>query len=359
MKGIILGCCAALLALAPSAFAHRGATTAPSEIIPIPAYAPKGGVASAKHALETAHAFLHSFSEERRAKLLFAWDSEERKKWSNLPAKIVKRAGLNFKQMTMDQRKLFFTFLASAVGKEGYQRIAKTMAAEGFLSTDPKAERFMWAPEYYWISFYGDVKSGGQWGWQYGGHHLGINMSYADGAVTSMSPSFLGTEPAFFTYKDVEYRSLVDMHKDGFEFYNSLPKDKKAKADFPEIPRDVVTGPGKDGEIPEQVGIMAADLDSPHKAALLTLISKWVSVQPDEPFNARMAEIEKDLGKTSFAFKGGFGSSVPAYYRIQSPTLIIEMLSLSNNVGETAKNLGHYHSIYRNPKKEYGNSTGR
>lgn len=341
-------------AFAPAAFGHRIATKA-SEIIPIPKYAPKGGKADAKTSLETAHDFIRTFSDEQKSKLIFAWDSEERKKWSNLPAKIVTRAGFNFKQMTKAQRELFFVFLASSVGPEGYDRVAKTMAAEGFLSTDPKAERFGWTPEFYWVSFYGDVKGGGKWGWQFGGHHLGINMSYDKGEYTSMSPSFLGTEPAFFTYKEVKYHSLVDMHKDGYDFYASLPAEQKKAATYPEIPRDVLTGPGKDGEIPELAGIAAAKLSADHQAALLKLISKWVAVQPNEPNAKRMAEIKAELGKTHFAFTGGFGQSVPAYYRIQGPNLIIEMLSIERNVGETAKDLGHYHSIYRNPKKEYGN----
>lgn len=351
-KAWLLAACAALL-LPLTAFGHRVATKA-SEIIPIPKYAPKGGKANAKVALEAAHDFIRTFDDSQKAKLIFAWDSEERKKWSNLPAKIVKRAGFNFKQMTKNQRELFFVFLASSVGEQGYDRVAKTMAAEGFLSTDPKAERFGWAPENYWVSFYGDVKGAGKWGWQFGGHHLGINMSYDKGKTTSMSPSFLGTEPAFFTYKDVKYHSLVDMHKDGYDLYESLPAEQKKAATYGEIPRDVLTGPGKDGELPPWVGIPAAKLAPKHQAALLELISKWVAVQPDEPYTARMAEIKAELAKTRFAFAGGFGQSVPAYYRIHGPSLIIEMLSLANNVGETAKDLGHYHTMYRNPGKDYG-----
>lgn len=345
--------------LATSTFAHRGATKAPSEIIPLPAYAPKGGKANAKVALEAATEFLASFSADQRAKLVFGWNSEERKKWSNLPAKIVTRAGLNFKQMTKAQRQLFFVFLSSSVGEAGYGRVADTMAAEGFLSTDPNAERYMWAPEYYWVSFYGDVKKDGKWGWQFGGHHLGINMSYDKGKYTSMSPSFLGTEPAFFTYKDVEYKSLVDMHLEGHQFYHALSAEQQKAADYPEIPDDVLTGPGKDGEIPNQVGLLGAKMSEAQQAKLIELIGKWVAVQPNEPYAARMAEIKGELDKTSFTWKGRYGKSAPAYYRIQGPNLIIEFLSITFNVGETAKNLGHYHSIYRNPKKEYGNVTFR
>ena len=53
----------------------------------------------------------------------------------------------------------------------------------------------MIAAEYYWISFYGTPSETSPWGWRFGGHHLGLNLSVEGNRVTSMSPSFVGAKP--------------------------------------------------------------------------------------------------------------------------------------------------------------------
>ena len=67
---------------------------------------------------------------------------------------------------------------------------------------------------------------------------------------------------------------------------------------------------------------------------------------------ARLAEISVDLEDTYFAWNGDAGGQGSIYYRIQGPTLIIE-LSSQGAVGGG----GHYHSIYRDPTNEYGSRT--
>ena len=82
---------------------------------------------------------------------------------------------------------------------------------------------------------------------------------------------------------------------------------------------------------------------------MLDAIREWVSIQPKENADRRMREIESQLDQTSFAWIGTTEVNTPSYFRIQGPTLIIELLSTEGNIGQSAKGLGHYHTIYRNP----------
>ena len=128
---------------------------------------------------------------------MFDLNAKEREGWSNLPARFVTRAGISVGDLSDDQRKLLFDFLASSLGEEGYQSVKEVMAAEAFLSGDWLLSRLMkWAPENYWISFYGTPSAVSPWGWQFGGHHLALNLSVESNRVKTMSPSFVGTEPA-------------------------------------------------------------------------------------------------------------------------------------------------------------------
>lgn len=344
----------AALFMATAVFAHDAPVDEHTQIAPIPDYAQPYGPASGAAALEAAEAFLSSFGDTTKAQFMFDLNDPNRAKWSNLPAGIVDRTGISVGELSDEQRGLLFEFLASSLGEEGYQSVAEVMAAETFLRADKNAERLKWAPENYWLSFFGTPSANAPWGWQFGGHHLGLNIAIEGNRVESMSPTFVGTEPAIFTVNGVDYEVMRDMHLSGYAVFTALNPEQQAAADAGEIPEDVLTGPGQDGTIPSAIGLSAAEMDAEQRALLLSAIKEWVSIQPDENATPRMAELSDGLDEITFAWTGTDEVNTPTYMRIQGPTLIIEMLSTGGNVGKSAKGAGHYHTIYRNPTKEYG-----
>lgn len=162
--------------------------------MPIPAYSQPYGEASGAASLEAAEALLATFDEETRTQFMFEFGGETRAAWSNLPAGIVDRTGISIGEMSDEQRELLFVFLASSLGEEGYESVAEVIAAETFLSTDRRAERLQWAPENYWLSFFGTPSADTPWAWQFGGHHLGLNISIDGNRVETMSPAL--SEPS-------------------------------------------------------------------------------------------------------------------------------------------------------------------
>ena len=189
--------------------------------------------------------------------------------------------------------------------------------------------------------------------------HLALNLSIDKGQVVSMSPSFVGTEPAHFTYNGIEYSAVLDMHKAGYTAYQSLDDQQKVAATLGGVPSDVVTGPGRDRYIPPLIGTSVKAMTNSQKDLVLAAIREWVLIQPDENAERRMAELEQQLDDTYFAWIGTTEINAPSYYRIQGPTLIIELLSTEGNIGASASGLGHYHTIYRNPTFEYGQIPNR
>ena len=341
-------------ALAVSAWGHEAPIHEHTQLIPIPAYSLPYGQASAAASLRAARAFLASVSEQQRRTFLFSLKASERKKWSNLPAGLARRAGISVAELSDKQRTLLFEFLASSLGPEGYQSVMNVMAAEAFLSMDRRAARLQWAPENYWLSFYGTPSNTEPWGWQFGGHHLGLNLSMENNAVQTMSPSFVGTEPAIFRLHGVPYESVIDMHRAAYAVFAALNQTQQAMANAGKIPEEVLTGPGQDGIIPPVIGLSASKLNQRQRSLLLRAIGKWVSIQPEENAHRRMVQLEEELDQISFAYTGSDRVNTATYMRIQGPTLIIELLSTGGNVGQSAKGQGHYHTIYRNPTQEYG-----
>ena len=344
----------ALLIINSVVYSHEVSLDEHTQLIPIPEYSQPYGKASAQASLNAANTFLAAFSDSAKNGFVFDLDSDKRLSWSNLPAGLVKREGISLGEMSDEQRTLLFEFLASSLGNEGYESISEVMAAEAFLSTDERAQRLQWAPENYWISFYGLPCADCQWGWQFGGHHLALNLSVENNRIESMSPSFVGTEPAIFTYEGVEYTAVIDMHKAGYAVFSSLDENQQLMADAKQVPEDILTGPGKDGEVTPMIGLSAVDMNSEQRQLLVNAVKEWVLIQPDENSLPRMQEIEKQLDKTRFAWLGKDEVNTPTYMRIQGPTLIIELLSTGGNVGQSASGQGHYHTIYRNLDNEYG-----
>lgn len=342
------------LLLATAASAHQAATHEHAELVPIPAYSQPFGEASGVASLKAAEALLATFDDVTKAQFMFDLNAANRATWSNLPAGIVDRTGISIAELSDEQRGLLFEFLASSLGREGYESVAEVIAAEAFLSTDKRAARLKWNPENYWLSFYGTPSANEPWGWQFGGHHLGLNLSIEGDKVETMSPSFIGTEPAIFTINGVDYEAVRDMHLSGYAVYTALDANQKSKADAGTVPEDVLTGPGNDGVVPPVIGITAADMTTEQRDLLLAAINEWVSVQPYENAVPRMEELKAAVEEISYAWVGTDEVNTPTYMRIQGPTLIIEMLSTGGNVGDSAEGAGHYHTMYRNPTLEYG-----
>ena len=344
----------AFVASAAAAQAHEAPAHEHARLIPIPAYSQPHGSAGGAAALEAAQALLASFDEAARETFVFELDARERSAWSNLPARMVPRAGIPVGEVSDPQRRLLFEFLASSLGEAGYRVVAAVMAAEGFLSADRRAGRQGWAAENYWLSFFGTPSAGGQWGWQFGGHHLGLNVSIDGGKITSMSPSFIGAEPAVFTFNGADYEVAVDMHRAGYAVFQALDGAQKRAADARRVPRRVVAGPGTDGRIPDPIGLSAAEMSTEQRDLLLEAIGKWVALQPAENAKPRMVAIKSELDRIRFAWTGTDAVNAPCYMRMQGPSLIIELLSTGRNVGVSASGQGHYHTVYRNPALEYG-----
>ena len=238
MKPMPVAAVVVALGLGLPCLAHEAPSHEHAELVPIPEYNPPFGEASAAASLQAAEVFLASLDGATRSGLILDLDAKERAGWSNLPASSVDRAGISVGELSDEQRKLLFDFLASSLSEAGYRRVMEVMAAEAFLNKARWSSTWRKiAPEYYWISFFGIPSATTAWGWQFGGHHLGLNVSVEGNRVTTMSPSFVGIEPTIFTYDGVAYEALVDMHRAGYALYSALDAAQKAAADAGRVPQ--------------------------------------------------------------------------------------------------------------------------
>ena len=304
-------------------------------------------------AVEAANAFIGTLTGEQRAAAVLAMGDSRRANWSNLPPGSVRfeRNGVRIGDLDLEQIDAMHHFLASALSPTGYRTVLGIVRAEDALAESRASDRSRWSSDNYWLAFFGEPSESGAWGWQFGGHHLAVNVTVVDGR-SYLSPTFLGIEPASYTVDGSTVAPLDPFVEAGLALIKGLDDEARAQAAIADRPGGVEAGAGRDSVIPDLEGAYVGDWSSEQQQMLLETIGLWVGLLDTQSTQARMDEVSSDLSSTHFAWNGDVSGDGPIYYRIQGPSLIIEF-STERGLGGGG---GHYHSIYRDPTNEYGST---
>ena len=311
---------------------------------PAPAIA---GDTEAATAVDAANAFLDALAEDQRAAAVLPFDSPLRPNWSNLPPGLTpfERNGVRIGDLDAMQTELMDDFLRAALSPAGYAKVVGIVGAEDALAATSSRQL---SADNYWLAFFGEPSAESPWGWQFGGHHLAVNVTVIDGR-SYLSPTLVAIQPATYEAEGVTVAPLAGEVQSGLALMNALDDAQRAAARV-QRPNELWAGAGKDGVLPPVEGSSVAGWSEAQRALLLEAVALWVGLLPAASAEERLAEIADDLGDTYFAWHGEVDAARPIYYRIQGPTLIIEFATQSSQGGDRA----HYHSIYRDPTNEYG-----
>jgi hypothetical protein len=305
-----------------------------------------------------ANAFLATLDDAEKAAVQFEpEDSAQKQRWSNLPGGIFKRAGLMWGDLDEAQHAAWLEVMQATLSSEGYQRVVAEWRADDALAVagaraPGRGPQF--GSGFYYIALIGKPSETEPWQWQWGGHHVTINATIA-GPHLSLTPSFIGVEPASYTDASGKtVRPLADIEKDALALINWLDADQQRVATLSAAPTDVVLGPGQDGKTIAPEGLPAARMSVDQRAALMRLIGHYSGLANEEDGAARAAEIRSTLDDTHFAWSGPTSPGAPIYFRVTGPTLVIEYSAQRPGAGGGARTPNHIHGIYRDPTNEYG-----
>ena len=116
----------------------------------------------------------------------------------------------------------------------------------------------------------------------------------------------------------------------------------------------------KDNVVLDYAGLRGADMTASQKKALFALAAKYISNMDAGHAKVKMAEVEKHLDNTWFAWIGGTGDTSVFYYRIHSPVILIEFdhqrpAGLRSIMKDPGPNKEHVHVVIRTPNgNDYG-----
>lgn len=295
-------------------------------------------------------AFLDGLTPEQRQAAIYDFgDNTQRANWSNFPDGAVLRQGVMRGDMTADQWAALETLLKTTLSEEGYMNVVYQLAAEETL--DNGGGRVNFGDEYYYASFLGQPSVDAPWMFQFGGHHLAINVTVF-GPDISFSPMLTGGEPLKIDFEDrqvfITEREVVAAQA----FMDSLSADQQAQALRSDTPINLLLGPGEFGTTIAPEGIRAADLTDSQRTLLLEVITARLGfINPDD-FAAKMQVIKAELDQTYFGWWGPLGTPGAAYFRVTAPSAVLEYAPQDIDGDPT----DHAHNMYRDPRNDYGSA---
>ncbi len=309
---------------------------------------------------KAAVAFLAGLTDAQRAKTKFPIDDSEWRKWMNQHFYV--RQGVSFLEMNEKQRELGFALLRASLSADGLKLsrdIMKLNETLGELNNNDFVQYGEWR---YHITVMGEPSKDKPWGWQIDGHHLIINY-FVLGDQVVMTPTFVGSEPVIATSGKYKGTSILQEEpKMGLALIRSLDAGQKKKAIL-ETAKPANNNVGeafKDNVVLDYAGVRGSEMTAAQKKAMLGVVTKYVSNMDDGHAKVKIAEVEKHLDKTYFAWIGGTDDASVFYYRIHSPVILIEFdhqrpAGLRGMMKDQSPNKEHVHVVIRTPNgNDYG-----
>ena len=303
---------------------------------------------------DAAAAFLAVLNPEQQAKILFPIDSDEWRKWSNIPS--YPRQGVSIAEMHSTQRDRALALLRAALSSKGFATAQDIMRLNETVA-ELTGKRDGFGESLYWFTIMGTPSAGEPWGWQLDGHHLVINY-FIRGDQIVMTPTFMGSEPVHAEsgkYAGTRVFQAEEAH--GLALMRALTAEQRVKATVSkDLPREIFTAAFRDNFEMQYAGIRYDALSSPQQALLLEVIQTYVgNIRPGHA-EVRMAEVERHLSDTYFAWMGGIDEDSVFYYRVHSPVILVEFdhqRGIALRTEQPSRN--HIHTVVRTPNgNDYG-----
>ena len=229
--------------------------------------------------MAAANKFLDTLDDGQRKKAVFDFkDEAQRKRWSNFPTAMFSRAGLRMGDLTQPQRDAALAVLAAMLSPQGYEKVLQIVEGDEALKRK-EGGRPIFGHDEYFISFLGQPSAAEPWMIQFGGHHLAINVTLA-GEQGTLAPSHTAAQPATYEFEGKTVRPLGRETDKAFALISLLDEAQRKQAVLGFQMRDLVLGPGRDGQMIQPEGIKGSNLNDQQREMMLDLADEWTGIRP-------------------------------------------------------------------------------
>ena len=251
--------------------------------------------------------------------------------------------------MTPEQQQLAHALLAAGLSQQGYIKAVSIMSLDEVLKIMEAGKGPHRDPAGYFFTVFGEPSPTGTWGYRVEGHHVSQNFTVVNGKVQG-APSFFGTNPAEIREGPRRGLRILAREEDlGRQLVKSFTADEKKVAVISkEAPKEILTEASRKAALNGQPsGLEASKMTAPQRAILQSLLDQYCQNMTDQIDERREDQIKKAGENVYFAWAGGEEPGQGHYYRIQSPSFMVEF-------DDTQDNANHIHSVWRDFEGDFG-----
>jgi hypothetical protein len=295
---------------------------------------------------KAANNFLNSLTPEQQAKATYKFEDDERFDWHFIPKE---RKGLPLREMTPRQKELASALLCAGLSQQGYIKAVSIMSLEEVLRLIENSDTERRNPEKYYFTVFGTPSENGTWGYRVEGHHVSQNFTIVNGKVIG-GPSFFGSNPAEVKQGPHKGLRILAAEEDlGRAVLNSLDDSQKKVAVVSTTAlKDIITMADRKAALKGQPsGLSASKMNAKQFEALMALMEEYARNMPDQIAEIREEQIKKAGKNIYFAWTGVAERGGPHYYRVQTPSFLIEYDNTQNDAN-------HIHSVWRDYEGDFG-----
>lgn len=294
----------------------------------------------------TAQDLLDSFSDEKLVNIQTDFASKDRQDWHFIPRE---RTGIPLRDMSLSQTEKAKALINATLSSDGSIKVDQIMALESILRDIEDADPAHRDPENYAFQVFGEPGEM-PWGWRIEGHHLSLNFTFSGETAYSMTPAFIGSNPATYPTGPHEGKMLQDKeHKLALKFAQSLSNEQWAQTKLKDksIPEVLSSPILPEDVIAQKEGIAVSQLSIAQQDDLRQIIKLYVGINRDALEKPYLELVEEGWNQTFVAWGGDRDDNATFYYRIQGPRIFIEFdTSIDDGM--------HIHSIWRDPQNDFG-----
>jgi hypothetical protein len=295
---------------------------------------------------ESANRFLASLTAEQKAKATFAFEDAERVNWAFVPQE---RKGLPLREMAPHQKLLATALMSAGLSQQGYIKATTIMSLDDVLRIMEKDSGERRNPEKYYFSIFGTPSDKGTWGYRVEGHHCAQNYTIVNGNVIG-APTFFGANPAEVREGPRAGLRVLAQEEDlGRDMIQSLDAEQRKIAIYDaKAPNEILTSNSRTAALKGQAsGIQASKMTAAQFEKLNALLDMYAQNMPEQIAQLREEQIKKAGKNIYFAWAGGINKGEPHYYRVQTPSFLIEY-------DDTQNNANHIHTVWRDFTGDFG-----
>ena len=318
--------------------------------------------APAAAAGQAARDLLESFDAAERAEIVLDYADDSRTGWHFIPKD--DRKGLPLSEMTEPQREATMGLVRTLLSQVGEEKVTGAMRLEGLVAElEGEGRRWPRDPALYYLTMFGQPaefgEAGRRWGISFEGHHVSLNFVLEGDRVVDSTPQFLGAHPAVVknenaTGYEIGFRLLRDEEQIGFDLLASLDDDQRAKAIISQTaPKEVLSAAQPSPLAGAPKGLPASEMTETQRELLAELIDAYLEIVADPLAEARAERFDDESPEEQFfAWAGGDRPGQPHYYRIETPSLEIELANTQPDAMGNPAN--HLHAMLRDNRGDFG-----